>query len=138
MGYMRETLSCTELSSTPWSESHRTPGTAVRRTRLTVPVPPDVPKTLARLIGLPRMMDVTAVFRLRSTDDQAVLVMQSCTHNVPYGEHFRIEDIVSLRVAPGGGVAYEKWTKGVWVKHLPWALAPVKTYTEKKIVREAL
>merc|ERR1711862_855888 len=82
-------------------------------------------------------MDVTAVFRLKITDEQATLVMQSCTHNVPYGEHFRVEDTLRLKAIPGGGVAYDKWTKGVWVKPLPWALSPVTSFVEKKIIREA-
>merc|ERR1712232_1387771 len=101
-----------------------------------MPVPPDVPRPVAKLLGMPENLTVTAVFRLRVTADEVILVMQSCTHGVPYGDYIRVEDILQLKRSPSG-VALQKWTIPQWVKPLPWTHGIVRVFTEKKVLSEA-
>lgn len=134
--FMIETLHAMEMRTMPWKKGVRA-GAMVRETRITMPLPPDVPRPVARILGMPSELTVTAVFQYRRTAEEAVVIMHSATPGVLYGDHFRVEDIIRIRPHPDGTAELRKWTEAVWVKPLPWTLGFVKKFIEFKVRSEA-
>jgi len=125
-------LKAFELSACPWAKSKKIPGTLVRRVSFRMNVPQDVPKVISRLISLPETTNVTTVYRLRVGDERLVLTYQTCTHDVTFGENFRVQETYSFVPVSGGGAEVRQWIEVVWVAPLPWTHSAIKSYIEKK------
>lgn len=122
-----------DLVATPWTQGHVIAGTSVRRISFKFDAPKDIPKSLAKMIGFPPVIDTTVVARLQSTDNDLTLFMHSCSLNVPFGDYQRIEDVLYFKANDEGGVDVSRWMGVKWVKAIPWRLLPIKNFLEKKV-----
>lgn len=128
--FLREALDAHDISSTPWVDGQRGKG-KVRQVHFMMPLR-DAPAAVRALVSIPESSKMTMISRLRSSDDEVVLVQHTCTHDVMYGEHFRTQETLSFRPHPDGGVLLTKWAEIVWVKPLSWTLGAFKAFVEKK------
>merc|ERR1711862_369994 len=62
--YLRESAKAYDMTTSPFVESRRNPGTANRRTRYTMPLPQDVPRAVSMIVGLPQASKATNVYSL--------------------------------------------------------------------------
>lgn len=120
------------MESTPWLASKRVAGSLVRRVTCTVPVPQDIPKALSRIVSLPDVSRCTKIYRLHFCGDKMTLTNQSTTHDITFGENFRVVEEVTFEAHPSGGVEFKLYCDVVWVTPLPWTHKMVKAYIEKK------
>ncbi|CAE7750814.1 CACNA1H [Symbiodinium pilosum] len=105
----------------------------------------------AKMEKVPKETNCTTVIRLDGAgqdvsgqddlhgiaDNQpVVLVMQTCSHDAPYGEHFRVQETLRF-VRTDGGVELQRWVEVIWVKSLPWSMTPLKKIIEVKTVTGA-
>ncbi|CAE7279559.1 Scn11a [Symbiodinium sp. CCMP2456] len=89
---------------------------------------------VGELQGVPEETTGTTVIRLDGAGKNAgneddlqgvadaqpvVLVMQTCSHDAPYGEHFRVQETLRF-VRADRGVELQRWVEVIWVK--AWAL----------------
>merc|ERR1712039_588249 len=103
MGFLKENKQAKDISATPWTESKRSLGVMVRKITFTVPVPQDFPRAITRLVQLPTETRVTAIFRLLSQDSDLVVTGQLCSHDIPYGDSFRVHETVRFRATGESG-----------------------------------
>jgi len=134
---VRETREARDVAATPWSESRRTAGLWVRKASFTIPLPKDFPKAVTRLVALPEESNITAVFRVFQRDNMVFMTTQSCSHDVPFGENFRVHETVAFKPSPSGGVDIEKWVEIMWVAALPWTHGVLRGVIEKKAKADA-
>eukprot|EP00445_Apocalathium_hangoei_P092778 CAMPEP_0204245768 /NCGR_PEP_ID=MMETSP0361-20130328/97800_1 /ASSEMBLY_ACC=CAM_ASM_000343 /TAXON_ID=268821 /ORGANISM="Scrippsiella Hangoei, Strain SHTV-5" /LENGTH=518 /DNA_ID=CAMNT_0051218977 /DNA_START=25 /DNA_END=1581 /DNA_ORIENTATION=+ len=124
------------VAATTWSESKRSPGMFVRKANFVIPLPQDFPKAVTRLVAVPTETSITAVYRLTVQGDQLVLTVQMCSHDVPYGENFRVHETLRFKPLPTG-VSVEKWVEIMWVAALPWTHGILKGIIESKTKADA-
>jgi len=122
-----------DFTRNEWQEEPRIPGTSVCGLRYVMPLPKDVPSAVARLVAIPETSRVTATLRMRASDDEAVVLMQTLAHDAPFGENFRTQEIMRFQ-ATGEGVRVLKWGAVVWVQALAWHMAPVTKIVETKSI----
>merc|ERR1712050_711461 len=96
-------------------ESKRSPGVMVRKTTFTLPVPQDFSKAVTRLVNLPSETKVTAIYRLCHDADTLVFTVQFCSHDIPFGENFRVHETVQFKPHSVDGVEATKWVEVMWV-----------------------
>jgi len=132
-----------------WKEGSAIKGTLVRGLRFRMPLPNDLPASVARMVQVPDESRATVLVRLGGAGQNAgdeedlqsiadsepvVFVQQSCTHDAPYGENFRVQDTLHFSAHGSGGVVLQRWTEVIWLKALPWALGMLKPIIESKAV----
>jgi len=132
--FCRESLKARDMHWEPFLEPARTPGVKVRRCTFIMPLPQDVPKAVASIIGLPKESSITIVYHMKITEDEIMLVHQTLTHDVMYGDQFRAQDMHIFRKLADGAVEYRKWGSVVWLAALPWTHGIVKSAVEAKTV----
>jgi len=130
--FLKEALGAYDLTETRWCTSESVPGTAARRARFIMPLPKDVPGAVAMLVSLPETSHVTIVYRLRDSESEVVLLQQTCTHDVTFGENFRVQETLSFTPSRAGGVDVRKWVEVIWAVSLPWSMGAVKSFIERK------
>mmetsp|Transcript_104458 Transcript_104458/g.204884 ORF Transcript_104458/g.204884 Transcript_104458/m.204884 type:complete len:332 (+) Transcript_104458:89-1084(+) len=130
-GYLEQFAQAWDISITNWTNSPA--GLRVRRAEFTMPVPQEVPAAIARLVAVPSASKATIVMGFVSTSpDELLVLLQQCTHDVPYGQAFRVQETMSFRTASGGGSTFSKWTSVRWIQDLPWIAKAIKPITESK------
>eukprot|EP00927_Polykrikos_kofoidii_P061839 TRINITY_DN56668_c0_g1_i1.p1 TRINITY_DN56668_c0_g1~~TRINITY_DN56668_c0_g1_i1.p1 ORF type:complete len:488 (-),score=58.81 TRINITY_DN56668_c0_g1_i1:59-1522(-) len=134
--YVQEAFKAYEIKSTNWVASKQVSGTFSRKIRFMMKLPKEVPRALAAMVKIPEASRVTVVFRLRSTDEEVVLSSQCCTHEVPFGENFRVQETCGIRGLFGGGVEVKKWTDIIWTSPLSWAFRSLQNMIEKRAKAE--
>mmetsp|Transcript_79092 Transcript_79092/g.183519 ORF Transcript_79092/g.183519 Transcript_79092/m.183519 type:complete len:175 (-) Transcript_79092:106-630(-) len=128
--FLREVFLCTDISTSEWYDSQ---GLRVLQSSYTIPVPRDIPEVAARLLRVPETICCTTVWYVQSQVGEVVLVQNSSTKDVLYGERFKLKNTMSFREdAAGGGIAVNAWTDVVWSAPLPWTHAVIKHVIEKK------
>lgn len=132
LSFLQEHLKLTDVQDSNWAPSQRIPGTQMRRLRFRMPVPTDVPQAVKRLVKLPDTTKVTFLARLGCSPDKVTLVQEVCSHDVPYGENFWVQDVMTFNNDPSGGVILEKFTIIRWVTALPWYAAMLGPFIETK------
>lgn len=110
----------------------------VRKATFTLPVPQDFPRAVTRLVNLPVETKVTAVFRLHPQADQLVFTVQFCSHDIPYGENFRVHETVVFKADPAGGAETQQWVEVLWIASLPWTHGVLKSIIEQKSKADGL
>jgi len=136
--FLQESKQAHSISATPWSESKQAPGVMVRKATFTLPVPQDFPRAVTRLVNLPTETKVTAVFRMHPQDGQLLFTVQFCSHDIPYGENFRVHETVLFKTSPNNGVATEQWVEVMWIASLPWTHGILKSIIEQKSKADGL
>lgn len=145
-----EHLKAKDMEITQW-ETAKEARTKIRGIKLRMPVPMDLPSAMARLVAVPETSRMTSVFRLKDTEDEVVLVTRTATHDIPLGEHFRVQQILSFRSAaakkgkgkdgadslPAAGVSLTSWVEAQWVKAVPWGLGAIKPIFESSTLKRA-
>lgn len=136
-----EHLKAKDIEITPW-ETAKEARTKIRGIKLRMPVPTDLPSAMARLVSVPETSRMTSVFRLKDTEDEVVLVTRSASHDIPLGEHFRVQEILSFRSAAAkkgtcAGVSLTTWVEAQWVKAVPWGLGAIKPIFESSTLKRA-
>lgn len=125
-----------------------TSGTLFRGVRFTMPLPNDLPSAIARMVKVPSESKVTVVFRSGGagsepeTEDDldnlgqepVTLISQTCTHDAPYGENFRVQDTLRFIPHPAGGVEVQRWVDVIWIQALSWTVSALKGIIESKSV----
>lgn len=134
--FQKTALKSYDIVATPWSDGIRMPATLVRRINFKLPVPADLPKSLARMIGIPPVIDGLMVARIKCTPEEITYTMQSCSLNVPYGDCHKMEDVMHIRPHPDGGIALSRWSDIKFVKAMPWHLSAFKSFLEMKVRAE--
>lgn len=135
--FLRENVNAFELTTTPWSESKRISGTLVRKSTFKMALPTDIPHFLQRLIAMPQNSSVTTVYCLRASPEQLILTFQTCTHDVTFGENFRVKETLAFEGLPAGGVKVKQWIEVVWLEPLPWTHSAIQSYIENRSVGES-
>lgn len=131
LGYLQNFSKASDISLSAWCTAPG--GVRVRRAHFTMPVPQEIPGALARLISLPQASKATMLLGFVAAGaDELLVVLQQCTHDVPYGENFRVHETMSFRPHAEGGVTFSKWTVVRWIKALPFMMAPMRPITESK------
>merc|ERR1712183_257403 len=98
----------TDVRLTPWTSSRRFQGTKMRRLRCKMPIPPAP--------ACPPISELTLLARFGNSQDRVVLVQEVCTHEVPFGESFFVQDVLVFRPSEdGSGVVSERFCKVKWV-----------------------
>lgn len=123
-----------ELTTSGWAKS--THGNLFLKVSFIMPLPDDVPRVITRLVSIPTKSRATAVWQMTCTETCIRVTYQTCTHEVPFGENFRIQETVSFE-KEGAGIEMKKWANVVWVSSLPWTHGIVKTFTEQKAIDTA-
>lgn len=147
--FLKKSRKCYDMKKYRWTTSDST-GLA-RGVRSRLPLPTDLPSWLTRSFKVPEETAFTTVVRItgagrnpENTDDLAeipdtqpvVLVMQSCSHDAPYGEYFRVQE--TLIFSRGGmGTELKRWVSVLWVKSLPWTASPLKAIIESQTVADS-
>mmetsp|Transcript_3705 Transcript_3705/g.13699 ORF Transcript_3705/g.13699 Transcript_3705/m.13699 type:complete len:461 (-) Transcript_3705:483-1865(-) len=129
--FLKEHKQARDISATPWAESKRAPGVMVRKATLVLPVPQDFPRAVTRLVNLPMETKVTAVFRLFKEADDLVFTVQMCSHDIPYGDNFRVHETAVFKPA-GNDVEATTWVEVMWIAQLPWTHGILKSIIEQK------
>jgi len=131
--YLMEFSKATDVSTTKWFEAPDNNSVRFRRARFTMPVPQDVPAAIARLAAVPETSKATIVLGYCETGaDELIVLIQQVTHDVPFGNTFRVHEVMVFRSAPGGGSVFSKWTSVKWGDDLPWYASAIKPITESK------
>mmetsp|Transcript_8020 Transcript_8020/g.19130 ORF Transcript_8020/g.19130 Transcript_8020/m.19130 type:complete len:189 (-) Transcript_8020:32-598(-) len=150
--YLKRSRKCRDIKKYRWAVSGAQGDSAlVRGVRFIMPLPQDLPSWLLNAVQVPEETTGTTVIRLdgagKNTGNEddllgiadsqpVVLVMQTCSHDAPYGEHFRVQE--TLRFVPADrGVELQRWVEVIWVKSLPWALGALRRIIETKTVTGA-
>jgi len=148
--YLKKCRKCHDIKKYRWTTGTGHAG-LVRGVRFLLPLPQDLPSWLQKSIQVPAETNGTTVVRLDgagrvpdceddlqgiSDSQPVVLVLQMCSHDAPYGEHFRVQETVRFTRA-AGGVDMQRWVEVVWVKSLPWALGALRRIIETKTVAGA-
>lgn len=115
---------CTDIKSTPWADSRRVAKTKMRRFQFRMPLPP-APMC-------PSSSSMTVLCRLGCSERRVVLVQEACTHEVPYGENFLVQDITVFQILPSGGVSMQKYASVKWVSNLPFIARWMKPIIESQ------
>lgn len=126
-----------DVSMTKWKESQRSPGVFVKKATFRIPLPQDFPKAVTRLVAVPTETKITAVYRLRMQGDEMIMTLQTCSHDVPYGENFRVHETLLFKALPTGGVVIDKWVEIMWVAALPWTHGVLKSIIESRTKADA-
>lgn len=134
-GFQREVMKIRDMRWEPFLEATYKPGVKVRRCTYVMPLPQDLPRAVASIIGLPKESRMTTVYCLKITNDEITLVYQTHTHDVMYGDKFRAQDLHVWRPLADGGVEYRKWSSAVWLDSLPWTHGVVKSAINAKTVQ---
>ncbi|CAE8609723.1 unnamed protein product [Polarella glacialis] len=135
--FYRENIQAKDISPSHWGRSLRTKGTLFRKLTFVMPVPQDAPRAIARLVSVPLESTVTALWHLSCQEGQVTLTYQSCTHDVPFGENFRVQETIVFRPSSSGELCMTKWAECVWVAPLPWTHGVIKAFIEKRCKAEA-
>eukprot|EP00933_Yihiella_yeosuensis_P037756 TRINITY_DN31750_c0_g1_i1.p1 TRINITY_DN31750_c0_g1~~TRINITY_DN31750_c0_g1_i1.p1 ORF type:complete len:465 (-),score=72.61 TRINITY_DN31750_c0_g1_i1:81-1475(-) len=135
--YLRDTLKCTNIRTTPWIPERGNPESLVRRSQYVLPLPQDVPPAVSKLLGVPSHADVTTVTRLHSTSEEILLSQRTCSKGVPFSENFIQGATLQFLPHVDGGVVLSFWSQNSWIG-LPWYAAPVKPFVDKKVTDEAI
>merc|ERR1712190_553319 len=136
--FIRDAKEAHDISMGPWCESRRSPGVMVRKTTFTLPVPQDFPKAVTRLVNLPSETKVTAIYRLCQEADGLVFTVQFCSHDIPFGENFRVHETVQFKPDDTNGVEATKWVEVMWIASLPWTHGVLKAIIESKSKADGL
>lgn len=150
--YLKRSRKCRDIKKYRWAVSGAQGDSAlVRGVRFVMPLPQDLPSWLLNAVQVPEETTGTTVIRLDGAgkntcneDDlqgvadaqPVVLVMQTCSHDAPYGEHFRVQETLRF-VRADRGVELQRWVEVIWVKSLPWALGALRRIIETKTVTGA-
>jgi len=131
-------LGCTDISGTGWKPCPDNAGHAVRKILCMVPVPPDAaPPALARLLGLPKSFQTTMLQRLCADTNGVTLVEQLYTQDIVYVDRCKNQYVRHFSRNPDGGVDMRLWVETIWTRSLPFTHFAVKTFVERKTLREA-
>jgi len=131
--FLKENRLARDICATPWGESKRAPGVMVRKATFTVPVPQDFPRAVTKLVQLPKETRVTAIFRLLlSQDDDLIFTAQICSHDIPYGDNFRVHETSRFRAASSGGIEATNWVEVMWIANLPWTHGALKSLIDQR------
>merc|ERR1719401_237592 len=65
------------------------------------------------------------------SDDELLVFLQQLTHDIPYGDYFRVHEVFSFSNL-ASGVSFNKWTWVDWIMDLPWLVTAMKPITESK------
>mmetsp|Transcript_11330 Transcript_11330/g.28507 ORF Transcript_11330/g.28507 Transcript_11330/m.28507 type:complete len:276 (+) Transcript_11330:171-998(+) len=135
--YLKEFSGAYDIEFTDWFNVPG--GLRACRAKFHMPVPQEVPAALARLVSVPETSAATMVVAHRECgDDEELVMLQQVTHDVPFGENFRVQEAVSFRrAAAGGGVVCSKWTTVKWIKDLPWHVSMIRPITESKTMAKS-
>ncbi|CAE8681696.1 unnamed protein product, partial [Polarella glacialis] len=95
--FFREGQKAHSMKAFRWKEGASVSGSLVRGIRFTMPLPNDMPASLARLVKV-RLSGAGCDGR------QVILVSQTCTHDAPYGD------------SDAPGTDLQRWVEVVWVK----------------------
>jgi len=133
--FLKENKHAKDISATPWTESKRSLGVMVRKITFTVPVPQDFPRAITRLVQLPAETRVTAIFRLLSQDGDLIITCQLCSHDIPYGDSFRVHETARFRPTAESGVKSietTNWVEVMWIASLPWTHGVLKSIIDQR------
>lgn len=136
--FFRGAKQAADLSMTPWRASKQSPGVLVRKATFLFPIPQDFPKAVTRLVSIPEATKVTAVSRLHEQDGVAIFTVQFCSHDIPFGEHFRVHETLKFQADGRGDVRATRWTEVMWITSLPWAFGILKPIIEQRSRADAL
>lgn len=112
-------------------------GAQVRRSEFRMRLPQDVPKAIRTLVGVPQSTRITQVYCLCITESEVTLAQQTTSHDVTFGDSFRVQETCSWRSAADGGVEQRTWSEVAWIKSLPWTHGAIKSFIDKSTKREA-
>eukprot|EP00443_Scrippsiella_acuminata_P001678 CAMPEP_0115216826 /NCGR_PEP_ID=MMETSP0270-20121206/25540_1 /TAXON_ID=71861 /ORGANISM="Scrippsiella trochoidea, Strain CCMP3099" /LENGTH=556 /DNA_ID=CAMNT_0002630679 /DNA_START=44 /DNA_END=1714 /DNA_ORIENTATION=- len=132
---LRQGLQASEISASPWGHSRQRPGSWVRRSRFVLPSPLDLPDFVTKLVTLTEPMRVTCVSRLQCTDEEIVLVQQSCATGILFADLMSVNQVLVFRPrgqSEGAGVVFQKFEWVEWVKSFSNHYGPLKAYIERQ------
>jgi hypothetical protein len=132
-----EALGAFELSTSPWIEDIREPGTLVQRKRYLMPTPSDTPELLRKALSLPKTIPSLTVSSLGFIGDSLVLVQRSLAEGVPFSERVRFQNTHVFKPHSSGGVEWRQWIDTVWLEPLPWTQAFIARAIHAKAASEA-
>lgn len=111
--------------------------TQVRKNEFRMRLPEDVPKAITALVGVPESTRISQVYSLSFTESEVILVQQTTSHDVMFGDNFRVQQTFSWRYADEDTVEQSTWLEVVWVRPLPWTHGVIKTFIDKSAKKEA-
>lgn len=141
--FLREVLGCKDIVAEPWMESLGLSGTMAQRIRYVMPVPRDLPDSVARFASIPEtVMGTTFSFMSAASheheDDELIVVQRSFSEGVLYSNRLRVQHTFSFRPHPSGGVQCRQWAESIWLEQLPWTHRFITNIVAKKVQAEAI
>jgi len=132
-------LGCHDIRGTGWKSCPDNAGHHVQKIVCMVPVPPDAaPPAVARLLGVPKVLQATMVQRLSADADEVTLVEQSYTQDLVYLDRCVTQYVRHFSRNSDGGVDMRLWVDTIWTRDLPFTHFAVKSFVEKKSRSEAI
>jgi len=136
--YLETVVECRDTLSSGWKTCPDNTGHQVRKLVYMMPVPPDMPPAMAKMLGVPKILQGTTVQRLCGGADEVTLVQHSYTRDMMYSDRFIVQCITNFRCDSKGGVVMRQWFDPIWTGSLPWTHSAVKHFVEKRVKVEAL
>jgi hypothetical protein len=132
-------VGCQDIQGTGWKPCPDNIGHQIRKMVYTLPVPPDAaPSAVAKLLGVPKALQMTMVQRLCSDGHEMTLVEQAYTQDVVYLDRCLAQYVRHFSRNTNGGVDMRLWVETVWTRDLPFTHFAVKSLVEKKTRNEAI
>merc|ERR1711915_499632 len=100
--YYAEKHNAFDFVGPPWAKAKRVPGTYVRRLSFRMPLPDDIPKAVKMLVNLPETTAVDVLYRMAFNASCMVIVQQGQSHDIPFAEYFRLQELQVFRPDPSG------------------------------------
>lgn len=126
----QEDLGAFDIKATKWTQGKRLPTTKVRKVTFQMPLK-DIPAAAAALVSIPENTHVTVICRAESSEDSLTLIMHTCTHDVMFGENFRVQDVFSFK-SVDDGLEFKKWTSVIWIKPLSFVYSAITVAVESQ------
>jgi len=131
-------VGCQDIMGTGWNPCLDNVEHHVRKLVYTLPVPPDAaPPAVARLLGIPKALQMTMVQRLCSDGDGVTLVEQAYTQDIAYLDRCMAQYVRQFSRNIDGGVDMRLWVETIWTHDLPFTHFAVKNVVEKMSRNEA-
>jgi len=128
-------LGCFDIEPGPWVDCPRSADATIQRTRYSLPLPADIPESIARLLGIGRAIPSSTVSRLAADGAEVVLQQITRTEGLLYSERMRVLNTHIFRQVDSG-VEWRTLTQIIWLRPLPWTHGFIARLIEHRVRSE--
>jgi len=135
--YLRDSMGCEDISSTPWVPIRATSEAMMQRMRYEMPMSKDLPDAVTRIVNIPEMLKSTTVTCAALDGGVFTVVQDSCSQGVMYIDRFYVRLTHVFADGGNGDVEWSEWCDIIWTEPLPWTYGIIRKIMEKTVKTEA-